>query len=81
MLGMLLMPLLPAGSRYVGVDFTKTMIGAAEQCFGEMGIQAQFVLSDVMEYRPAHSYDPVISQGVLFVCGECNGGEVVPNGV
>lgn len=65
MLGMLLMPLLPAGSRYVGVDFTKTMIEAAEQCFGEMGIQAQFVLSNVMEYRPAHSYDLVISQGVL----------------
>ena len=64
-LGILLMPLLPEGSEYVGVDFSKTMIEAAEKYFYELEIQAQFVLSDIMEYKPSHQYDLVISQAVL----------------
>lgn len=39
-LGMLLIPLLPEGSTYVGVDFSKTMIEAAEAIFSKQGIRA-----------------------------------------
>ncbi len=64
-LGMLLIPLLPEGSTYVGVDFSKTMIEAAEAIFSKQGIRAQFVNSDIMEYQPVQQYDMVISQALL----------------
>lgn len=64
-LGILLMPLLPKGSKYVGVDFSRTMIEAAEETFHELGIQASFFISDIMEYVPNHQYDMVVSQAVL----------------
>ena len=64
-LGMLLMPLLPSGSKYVGVDFSPTMIQAAEEGFRELGIAAQFICSDILEYQPKQQADLVISQAVL----------------
>lgn len=64
-LGMLLMPVLPSGSKYVGVDFSPTLIRAAEECFQELGIEAQFVVADIMKYQPRQQYDMVISQAVL----------------
>ena len=50
---MLLIPLLPEGSTYVGVDFSKTMIEAAEAIFSKQGIRAQFVNSDSQLYKQA----------------------------
>ena len=64
-LGILLMPLLPKGSKYIGIDFSKTMIEEAEKCFCELEIQAQFVVSDIMEYKSDRQFDLVISQAVL----------------
>ena len=64
-LGMLLLPVLPFGSKYVGVDFSPTMIKAADACFQKLGIEAQFIISDIMEFQPKQQYDMVISQAVL----------------
>lgn len=64
-MGMLLMPLLPEGSSYVGLDFSKIMIEAAESIFKEQGINARFIVSDVMEYQAPTQYDMVISQALL----------------
>ena len=60
-LGMMLMPLLPAGSRYVGIDFSPTMIQAARENFRD----AHFQVADILEYQTRETYDVVISQAVL----------------
>ena len=64
-LGLLLMPLLPSGSKYVGVDFTQTMIDSARENYRYSDIDARFILSDILEYTPNEKYDMVISQAVL----------------
>lgn len=64
-LGLLLMPLLPTGSKYTGVDFSQTMIEAARENCRHSGIDASFILSDILEYKPSERYDMVISQAVL----------------
>lgn len=35
--GMLLLPLLPAGSRYTGVDFAETLVEQGKKCLSEKG--------------------------------------------
>ena len=64
-LGLLLMPLLPKGSTYTGIDFSQTMIDAARSNFLYSDFEAKFVLSDILEYRTSQKYDMVISQAVL----------------
>lgn len=64
-LGLLLMPLLPEGSRYTGVDFSENMIRAAKETWQEAKIDAQFLVSDILEYEPNEKYDLVVSQAVL----------------
>lgn len=64
-LGLLLMPLLPSGSKYVGVDFSQTMIEAARENYRHSDIDARFILSDILEYKSNEKYDMVISQAVL----------------
>ena len=59
------MPLLPEGSKYVGVDFATSMIEAAKANFEDSNIEAKFVLADIMEYEPTERYDMVISQALL----------------
>lgn len=64
-LGLMLLPLLPAGSKYVGIDFTETMLTEAKQLYQETGYDAEFILSDISDYRTSQKYDMVISQAVL----------------
>ena len=64
-MGLLIMPLLPPGSKYTGIDFSNTMISAAKDMFAHSGIDATFILSDIMAYDTSTKYDMVISQAVL----------------
>lgn len=64
-LGLLMMPLLPPGSRYTGIDFSKNMIEAAEKYYRNSGIQARFILSDILEFETRDKYSLVISQALL----------------
>lgn len=64
-LGLMIMPLLPEGSRYAGVDFSKNMIDSAIELYQDTTIDSQFILSDILSYRPKEKYDMVISQAVL----------------
>ncbi|MBR2949619.1 MAG: methyltransferase domain-containing protein [Lachnospiraceae bacterium] len=64
-LGLLIMPLLPEGSKYTGIDFSETMIESAKKIYRDSGISAEFVLSDILSYQPKEKYDMVISQAVL----------------
>lgn len=64
-LGLLLMPLLPSGSKYIGLDFATNMIEAAKENFGYVNIDAEFVVSDILEHEAKEKYDMVISQALL----------------
>lgn len=64
-LGKVLMPLLPEGSKYVGIDFSENMIEAAKECHRNVSYETEFILKDILEYRPKEKFDMVISQGVL----------------
>ena len=64
-LGLMLLPLLPNGSTYTGIDFTKEMLEEGKKLFAEEGLQANFILNDIFNVKPTAKYDIVISQAVL----------------
>lgn len=64
-LGLLIMPLLPSGSKYVGIDFAQNMIEAARENYQYLDIEAKFIVSDILEFETNEKYDMVISQAVL----------------
>lgn len=64
-LGLLLLPLLPEGSTYVGVDFAENLLEQGKQLFAKEGLCAKFVCRDVYEYEGKEQYDVVICQAVL----------------
>lgn len=63
--GMLLLPLLPAGSRYTGVDFAETLVEQGKKLFAREGLNGRFIRKDFYEYLSREQYDMVISQAVL----------------
>lgn len=64
-LGLLLLSLLPQGSRYVGLDFTKEMIEAAKSIYQSMEYDVAFICADMLSLETDKKYDMVISQAVL----------------
>lgn len=64
-LGLMMMPLLPKGSTYTGVDFTEELIDQGNEMFLHAGVQGKFVTCDFIEYPLIHTYDLVICQSVL----------------
>lgn len=64
-LGLLLMPLLPEGSTYTGIDFAENLLEQGKQLFAKENIPAKFVCKNVYEYQVKDRYDIVISQAVL----------------
>ena len=64
-LGLLLLPLLPKGSHYVGVDFSKEMIEDAIHIFSETEYDADFICEDVLNLKIVKQYDIVAASAVL----------------
>ncbi|MBQ8638490.1 MAG: methyltransferase domain-containing protein [Lachnospiraceae bacterium] len=64
-LGLMLLPILPKGSRYVGIDFNENMIAEAKRIYGGLAYDAEFILADIASWRPRETYDMVVSQAVL----------------
>ena len=64
-LGLMIMPMLPKGSKYEGIDFSGTMIEAAKENYRATDIDSRLIVSDIMQYRTNERYDMVISQAVL----------------
>lgn len=64
-LGLMLMPLLPRGSKYVGVDFSEKMIAEAKRIYGKEGYEVKFIQSDICSFQTMKRYDIVISQAML----------------
>lgn len=64
-LGLLMMPLLPEGSTYTGLDFTEELIKEGKELFLRAGIQGTFITSDFFQYQSSYKFDVVICQNVL----------------
>jgi 2-polyprenyl-3-methyl-5-hydroxy-6-metoxy-1,4-benzoquinol methylase/DNA-binding XRE family transcriptional regulator len=64
-LGLLMMPLLPEGSTYTGIDFADELIEQGKKMFLNSGVQGEFIKKDFYAYPITQKYDIVICQGVL----------------
>lgn len=64
-LGLLLLPHLPKGSTYTGIDFADDLIQEGKSLFERQGIEASFIYRDVFEYTAENQYDLVVCQAVL----------------
>lgn len=64
-LGLLLLPHLPKGSTYTGIDFADDLIQEGKNLFERQGIEASFIYRNVFEYTAENRYDLVVCQAVL----------------
>lgn len=64
-LGLLLLPHLPSGSSYTGIDFADDLIQIGRNLFEKQGVKAKLLCQNVFEYSAENQYDLVICQSVL----------------
>lgn len=65
-LGMKLLPFIPKGSSYTGIDISETLVDEAKQIFSsETDGRVAFIQSDVMTVEHHKKYDVVICQALL----------------
>lgn len=64
-LGLLLLPYLPQGSTYTGIDFAEDLIEKGKNLFESQKTAARFLCENVFEYSAENQYDLVICQAVL----------------
>jgi SAM-dependent methyltransferase len=64
-LGLLLLPYLPKGSTYTGIDFAEDLIKTGKNLFEKQEIEASFICKNVFEYSVENQYDFVVCQAVL----------------
>jgi len=64
-IGLLLLPILPKGSTYTGIDISETLLCEAENIFANSGYLTNFIKVDLNKYEPKETYDIAISQAVL----------------
>lgn len=64
-IGLLLLPMLPKGSTYTGIDISETLLKYAERTFADLEYSTKFINADLDEYEPKENYDIAISQAVL----------------
>ncbi len=64
-LGLLIMPFLPEGSIYTGIDMAENLIEMGSELFEKNKVKGRFVCADVYEYNTKDKYDMVLCQAVL----------------
>jgi ubiquinone/menaquinone biosynthesis C-methylase UbiE len=64
-LGMKLLPLLPEGSSYTGVDKGVELLNEARNLYSNSPFQNEFICADLVDYIPESKYDIAICQAVL----------------
>lgn len=64
-LGMKLLPLLPKGSTYTGIDIAEELLKDAEHIFSDTEFNTTFILSDLLSFSIEKKYDVAICQSVL----------------
>lgn len=63
--GLVLLPILPKGSKYTGIDISQNLLDEAINIFANSGYTATFVKADLNDYIPDENYDIAVSQAVL----------------
>lgn len=61
----LLMPLLPKGSAYTGIDKSKELLNFAEKHLSSYSFDVELICADLNEYLPIKKYNLAVSQAVL----------------
>lgn len=64
-LGLLMMPYLPKGSTYTGIDLAEKLLKLGAKLFSETDYEACLIHKDVYDYHAGERYDLVICQAVL----------------
>jgi 2-polyprenyl-3-methyl-5-hydroxy-6-metoxy-1,4-benzoquinol methylase/DNA-binding XRE family transcriptional regulator len=64
-LGLKLLPLLPEGSTYTGIDISDELIDEAEKVFLNSSFKTHFIRCDIYDYESSETYDVAICQAVL----------------
>ncbi|MNM03495.1 bifunctional 3-demethylubiquinone-9 3-methyltransferase/ 2-octaprenyl-6-hydroxy phenol methylase [compost metagenome] len=65
-LGLKLLPLLPKGSRYTGIDKGKDLIAKAREIFAELDYETEFIEASVEDIRPKRRYDIAVCHAFLL---------------
>lgn len=63
--GLLLLPILPEGSTYTGIDIHEPLLDDAKRNFKNSGYITNFIKADLNEFIPSENYDIATSQAVL----------------
>ena len=63
--GTLLLPILPEGSTYTGIDWGETLLNEATDIFANSPYIATFIKADLTKYQPVKKYDIAICHTVL----------------
>ena len=64
-LGMLMLPYLPKGSTYTGIDLAEKLLELGERLFSKTDYKTRLIHKDVYVYHAGGRYDLVICQAVL----------------
>ena len=64
-LGIMLLPLLPAGSTYTGIDFGEELLAEARKLFEKTPFDTRFIQVDLRDFVPPEQYDIAVCQAVL----------------
>lgn len=64
-LGLKLLPLLPDGSTYTGIDINSNLIKEARSIFAQKPYKSEFIECDLYDYDVTQKYDMAICQAVL----------------
>lgn len=65
-LGLILMPLLPKGSKYTGIDSGETLLAEARELFRLLPYESQFLEGDATEIKLNDKYDIAICHAFLL---------------
>lgn len=65
-LGLVLLPLLPKGSKYTGIDSGETLIAEARELFRSLPYESEFIEGDATEIELKNKYDIAICHAFLL---------------
>ncbi|HHT7238273.1 MULTISPECIES: class I SAM-dependent methyltransferase [Bacillus] len=65
-LGLILLPLLPNGSKYTGIDSGEALIAEARELFRSLPYESEFIEEDATEIELENKYDIAVSHAFLL---------------
>lgn len=65
-LGLKLLPLLPPGSTYTGIDKGSALINEAKEIFSQLSYETEFIESDIEDIELERKYDIAVSHAFLL---------------